>query len=83
VVLQLAWLQRCGAAARVAATLRRYGTASVATTLRYNIAALRVAFLLLLLLFFFCFLTTSREKQKEKDKKERDSKPVSRLYWLG
>jgi hypothetical protein len=60
------------------AVLRRCGTAVLQ---RYccsdGVAALRLKFL-----FFFLLDSFRRENESEKEKKERDSKPVSRLYWL-
>jgi hypothetical protein len=34
------------------------------------------------LLIFFLLDSVKREKESKKERKERDSKPVSRLYWL-
>jgi hypothetical protein len=34
------------------------------------------------LFVFFLLDSFKRENESEKEKKERDSKPVSRLYWL-
>jgi hypothetical protein len=58
---------------------RRYccNSDGVAARNAATVAALRLKFLFFILLDSF-----RRENESEKEKKERDLKPVSRLYWL-
>jgi hypothetical protein len=64
---------RCGTiGAAIAATL----------LLRCYCCSDGVVTLWLKFLFFFLFDNFKRENESEKKKKERDSKPISWLYWL-
>ncbi len=53
-----------------------------ATVLRCCDVAATMMALRLKFLFFFLLDNFRRENESEKEKKERDSKPISRLYWL-
>jgi len=80
-------LQRCCCCGVVAAALllMRCACCNVAVGARYGVAAATVLWRCGAAVEIFCFFLLDnfrRENECEKEKKERDSKLVSRLYWL-
>jgi hypothetical protein len=75
VLLQLLPWWHCGVVAAITAmALMHCWCRGVAIATRYGVAAE--------IFVFFLLDNFKRENESEKEKKERNSKPVSQLYWL-